>query len=89
MLDEPILLVCLLYAALFLFLTILIGCLRTATVARGVREANSFTPDGTHGTPLLQRLTRARNNCFENAGSLALKSPCMRRRSTTGTTAVL
>jgi len=72
MLGEPILQVCLIYAALFLFLTALLACLRTVAVTRGVREANSFTPDGTCGNPLLQRLTRARNNYFENAGSLAL-----------------
>jgi len=72
MLDEPIVLVCLLYAALFLFMTALMAGLRTVAVARGVRDANSFSPDGTHGTPLLQRLTRARNNYYENAGGLAL-----------------
>ena len=72
MLDEPILLVCLLYAALFLVLTAVLVSMRSAQVARGLREANSFTPDGTHEPPLLQRLTRARNNCFESSGSLAL-----------------
>ena len=47
MTHEPILVVCLLYAALFLGLTVVMATLRTAKVATGQRQANSFSPDGT------------------------------------------
>jgi uncharacterized MAPEG superfamily protein len=53
------------FAAWFALLSVALGVYRVVLVLRGEKAANSFTPSGTELAPFGQRLTRARDNCFE------------------------
>ena len=46
-------------------LSAVLGFYRVALVLRGTEAANSFAPTGSDLEPFGQRLTRARDNCFE------------------------
>jgi uncharacterized MAPEG superfamily protein len=52
------------FAAWFVLLSLTMAVYRTALVNQG-RPANSFSPNGAELPPFGQRLTRARDNCFE------------------------
>jgi len=54
------------FAAWQVALTIALATYRTALVQTGGRQANSFAPDGSDVGGWGQRLTRARDNCYEN-----------------------
>ena len=69
---DPIYVSCLGFAGLFLLLTFLMVTVRSGLVLSGNRSANSFGVDGAAASPFLNRLTRARNNYYENLGALAL-----------------
>jgi uncharacterized MAPEG superfamily protein len=53
------------FAGWFALLSIVLGLYRTALVLNGRKAANSFATNGADLDPLGQRLTRARDNCFE------------------------
>lgn len=53
------------FAGWFALLSISMGVYRTALVLRGAKAANSFATTGADLAPFGQRLTRARDNCFE------------------------
>ncbi len=72
MTHAPIFIVCLIYAGLFLVLSGALGMVRTGLVFSGRRSANSFAVDGADVSPFVHRLTRARDNYYENIGSLVL-----------------
>jgi uncharacterized MAPEG superfamily protein len=52
------------FAAWLALLSLVLGVYRVGLVLRG-KAANSFTPSGSDLAPFGQRLTRARDNCFE------------------------
>lgn len=54
------------FAALQVGLTFALGAFRTAMVLTGRKAANAFRTDGSDFPGFGQRLTRARDNCFEN-----------------------
>jgi len=62
--PSTIALVC--FAAWQLLLTFALGFYRTGLVLGGRKAANAFRPDGSDTPGFGQRLTRARDNCFEN-----------------------
>jgi len=53
------------FAAWFVLLSLGLGVYRVALVLRGAKAANSFATSGADLAPFGQRLTRARDNCFE------------------------
>lgn len=53
------------FAAWFVLLTIVLIVYRTGLVFAGRKAANTFSVDGEDVHPFGQRLTRARNNCYE------------------------
>ena len=53
------------FAAWFALLSTVLGFYRVALVLRGSKAANTFAPNGADLEPFGQRLTRARDNCFE------------------------
>jgi uncharacterized MAPEG superfamily protein len=53
------------FAAWFALLSIALGFYRVGLVLRGSKAANSFAPNGSDLAPFGERLTRARDNCFE------------------------
>ncbi|MEN8161140.1 MAG: MAPEG family protein [Myxococcota bacterium] len=53
------------FAAWFAFLSVVLGVYRVVLVLRGEKAANAFAPSGSDLAPFGQRLTRARDNCFE------------------------
>jgi uncharacterized MAPEG superfamily protein len=53
------------FAGWFVLLTIVLVVYRTGLVLAGRKAANTFAVDGQDVDPLGQRLTRARNNCYE------------------------
>lgn len=54
------------FAAWQLALTVVLAVYRTALVQTGQKQANSFAPDGSDVGAFGRRLTRARDNCYEN-----------------------
>lgn len=54
------------FAAWQLALTVVLAIYRTALVQTGRKSANSFAPDGSDVGAFGRRLTRARDNCYEN-----------------------
>ena len=54
------------FAAWQLVLTIVLAAYRTTLVQTGRKAANDFSPDGSDVSEFGQRLTRARDNCYEN-----------------------
>ena len=54
------------FAAWQLVLTFALAIYRTTLVQTGQKAANDFSPDGTDVSEFGQRLTRARDNCYEN-----------------------
>lgn len=54
------------FAAWQLVLTVGLAVYRTALVQVGRKPANNFAPDGSDVGAFGQRLTRARDNCYEN-----------------------
>lgn len=54
------------FAAWQLLLTVALGVFRTGLVLRGRKAANDFAADGSDVSPFGRRLTRARDNCYEN-----------------------
>jgi hypothetical protein len=54
------------FAGWQLFLTIMLACYRSGLVLSGKKAANAFRVDGSDVPGFGQRLTRARDNCFEN-----------------------
>ncbi len=54
------------FAAWQLLLTVALAFYRTQLVLSGRKAANAFASDGSDVPGLGQRLTRARDNCFEN-----------------------
>jgi uncharacterized MAPEG superfamily protein len=53
------------FAGWFVLLSIALGIYRSALIFGGRKAANTFATDGRDLDPLGQRLTRARDNCFE------------------------
>jgi uncharacterized MAPEG superfamily protein len=53
------------FAGWFVLLSVTLGVYRVGLVLRGDKAANSFSPSGAELAPFGQRLTRARDNCFE------------------------
>ena len=53
------------FAAWLALLSIVLGVYRVALVLRAGKAANSFATSGSDLAPFGQRLTRARDNCFE------------------------
>jgi uncharacterized MAPEG superfamily protein len=53
------------YAAWYLLLTLALTTVRSALVLSGRRAANAFAVDGSDVGGFAQRLTRARDNCYE------------------------
>jgi len=53
------------FAAWFVLLSLVMGFYRIGLVFSGRKAANSFATDGRDLAALGQRLTRARDNCFE------------------------
>ncbi len=53
------------FAAWYVLLSFAMAVYRVALVQRGEKAANTFAPDGSDLAPLGQRLTRARDNCYE------------------------
>ena len=54
------------FAAWQLALTVMLAAYRTALVQTGRKAANGFAPDGSDLDGFGRRLTRARDNCYEN-----------------------
>lgn len=54
------------FAGWQVLLTFVLGGYRTVLVNTGQKAANSFAPDGSDVGGFGQRLTRARDNCYEN-----------------------
>lgn len=54
------------FATWQLALTAMLAVYRTALVQTGQKQANSFAPDGSDVGGFGRRLTRARDNCYEN-----------------------
>jgi uncharacterized MAPEG superfamily protein len=54
------------FAAWQLLLTLVLAFYRTALVLGGTKAANQFSTDGSDVGGFGQRLTRARDNCYEN-----------------------
>ena len=54
------------FAAWQLVLTLALAAYRTTLVQTGRKAANDFSPDGSDVSEFGQRLTRARDNCYEN-----------------------
>ncbi|MGH7820357.1 MAG: MAPEG family protein [Candidatus Binatia bacterium] len=54
------------FAGWQLLLTFVLGGYRTALVNTGRKAANAFAPDGSDVGGFGRRLTRARDNCYEN-----------------------
>jgi len=54
------------FAAWQLLLTLALGFFRTGLVFGGHKAANDFATDGSDVSPFGRRLTRARDNCYEN-----------------------
>ena len=54
------------FAAWQLALTVVLAVYRTTLVQTGKKQANSFAPDGSDVGGFGRRLTRARDNCYEN-----------------------
>ena len=54
------------FAAWQLVLTLMLAVYRTSLVQTGQKEANDFAPDGSDVGGFGRRLTRARDNCYEN-----------------------
>lgn len=54
------------FASVQIVLTFMLAVFRTSLVLTGQKEANTFSPDGSDVPGFGQRLTRARDNCFEN-----------------------
>ena len=54
------------FAAWQLLLTVALAFFRTSLVLGGRKAANAFATDGSDVPGFGQRLTRARDNCFEN-----------------------
>ena len=54
------------FAAWQLLLTVALGFYRTGMVLGGRKAANAFKVDGSDVPGIGQRLTRARDNCYEN-----------------------
>lgn len=54
------------FAGWMLLLTLALGSYRTNLVLRGRKAANAFRTDGSDTPGFGQRLTRARDNCYEN-----------------------
>src|SRR5262249_10222795 len=54
------------FAAWQLLLTFALGFYRSGLVLSGRKAANTFSPDGSDVGGIGQRLTRARDNCYEN-----------------------
>ena len=76
------------FAGWFLLLTLILATIRTALELSGKKAANGFATDGSDLGGFTQRLTRARDNCYENlplfaavvlgahiSGSLAVTDP--------------
>jgi len=53
------------FAGWFVLLSLVLGLYRVGLVFSGKRVANTFVPDGSDMPGFGQRLTRARDNCFE------------------------
>ena len=70
--QDPIIVACLCFTGLFLTLSLAVGLARTGLVLARKRAANSFAVDGADISPFVHRLTRARDNYYENIGALAL-----------------
>lgn len=54
------------FAGWFVLLSLALAVYRGSLVLSGQRAANSFATNGSDLEPLGQRLTRARDNCFES-----------------------
>jgi len=54
------------FAAWQLVLTVALAVYRTVLVQTSRKAANDFAPDGSDVSEVGQRLTRARDNCYEN-----------------------
>lgn len=54
------------FAGWQVLLTIVLGFYRTGLVLSGRKAANAFAADGSDVSPFGRRLTRARDNCYEN-----------------------
>jgi len=54
------------FAAWQILLTVALASFRTALVLGGQKEANAFATDGSDVSRFGRRLTRARDNCYEN-----------------------
>ena len=54
------------FAGWYLLLTLALGMYRSALIFGGQKAANSFAADGSDVSPFGRRLTRARDNCYEN-----------------------
>ena len=59
------------FAGWFALLTLALGVYRSALVLGGRKEANAFRTDGSDVAGFGQRLTRARDNVFENLPAFA------------------
>ena len=59
------------FAGWFVLLTAVLATYRSALVLSGQRAANSFRPDGSDVAGAAQRLTRARDNVYENLPAFA------------------
>jgi len=59
------------FAAWFVLLSLALGIYRSALVLSGKKAANSFTTNGSDLPGVGQRLTRARDNCFETLPAFA------------------
>jgi uncharacterized MAPEG superfamily protein len=59
------------FAGWFVLLTVVLGFYRSALVLSGQRAANSFRVDGSDVPGIGQRLTRARDNVYENLPAFA------------------
>jgi len=53
------------FAAWYVVLSLALGTLRVALVLSGKKAANTFAVNGSDLAPLGQRMTRARDNCYE------------------------
>jgi uncharacterized MAPEG superfamily protein len=54
------------FAGWYMLLTLALGMYRSALIFGGQKAANSFAADGSDVSPFGRRLTRARDNCYEN-----------------------
>ena len=59
------------FAGWFVLLSAVMAVYRTALVQRGTKAANEFAPSGADLPGFGQRLTRARDNCFESLPAFA------------------